>query len=191
VKQRLQLILLLPLWLGGCATHALWTGANLDAYKEPTATPDLRLFDAKKENDLLVVYTEYSERNDTMRIRAYLLNQNEERIKQNKRPHFVSVKLMNSLPSVPVFHAPVEPGTNFSQMLYAVISTNNQSFTLYSDNREIGSHDLPVYNDGRGRLDRIALTPFAMTADLVIVSGFLGCCFFYVLAESGYSGTVP
>jgi hypothetical protein len=32
---------------------------------------------------------------------------------------------------------------------------------------------MPVYNDGWGRTDRIALTPVAVVADLTIVGGFL------------------
>lgn len=191
MKQRLQFILLLlPLWLSGCATHALWTEANLDAYKEPVAIPDLRLFDTKKDNDLLVVYNEYSERNDAVRIRAYLLNQNAECIKQNKRPHFVSAKLTNSLPSVPVFHAPVESGTNLPHTFYAIIQTNNQSFLLYSDGREINSYDLPVYNDGKGNIERVALMPISMVADVTIVGGFIGYWWLVGMEESGYSGTI-
>src|SRR5476649_1147032 len=175
IKCVVKILPLLLLAFGsGCATHALWTTANLDAYKEPVATSNLRLFDAKKENDLLVVYNEYSERNDTVSIRAYLLNQSEERIKQNKRPYFVSVKLTNSLPSIPVFHAPVESSTTFSQTLYAITSTNNQSFMLYSGNHEIGSHDLPVYNDGKGNIERAALTPVSVVADITIFGGFIG-----------------
>jgi hypothetical protein len=185
IKRLIKFLPLLLLAFGnGCATHALWTKANLDAYKEPAAIPDLRLFDAKKENDLLVVYDEYSERNDTVRIRAYLLSQNEERIKQNKRPHFVSVKLTNSLPSIPVFHAPVESGTTFSQTLYAVVATNKQSFTLYSRNREISLHDLPVYNDGKGNIERAALTPVSVVADITIVGGFIGYWYLEGMAAS-------
>ena len=185
VKYIIKFLPLLLLTLGsGCATHALWTKADLDAYKEPVATSDLRLFDAKKENDLLVVYNEYSERNDTVRIRAYLLNQNEERIKQNKRPHFVSVKLTNSLPSIPVFHAPIESSTTFSQTLYAIISTNNQSFMLCSNNHEIGSYDLPVYNDGKGNIERAALTPVSVVADITIVGGLIGYWYLEGMAAS-------
>ena len=185
IKCVVKILPLLLLAFGsGCATHALWTTENLDAYKEPVATSNLRLFDAKKENDLLVVYNEYSERNDTVRIRAYLLNQNEERIKQNKRPHFVSVKLTNSLPSISVFHAPVESSTTFSQTLYAITSTNNQSFMLYSGNHEIGSHDLPVYNDGKGNIERAALTPVSVVADITIVGGFIGYWYLEGMAAS-------
>jgi hypothetical protein len=185
IKCVVKILPLLLLAFGsGCATHALWTTANLDAYKEPVATSNLRLFDAKKENDLLVVYNEYSERNDTVSIRAYLLNQSEERIKQNKRPYFVSVKLTNSLPSIPVFHAPVESSTTFSQTLYAITSTNNQSFMLYSGNHEIGSHDLPVYNDGKGNIERAALTPVSVVADITIVGGFIGYWYLEGMAAS-------
>jgi hypothetical protein len=195
MKMRVRCIArLLPLLLltfgSGCETKALWNNGNLEAIKEPAGNINLRLFDAKRQNDLLVVYDEYSERNGAIHTRAYLLNQNEERIKQNERPHFVSVKLTNSLPSVPVFHAPSESGTNFPRTLYAVVATNRQSFTLYSGNREISSYDLPFYNDGKGRVEKIALTPIAVTADLTIIGGYIGILYLYELGESGCSVTV-
>jgi hypothetical protein len=82
-----------------------------------------------------------------------------------------------------------ESNTNFSQTIYAVISTNKQFFTIYSG-KEKTDYSLAVYNDGRGQIYRIALTPVAVTADLTIVGGFLGCWYIYALAESGYSVTV-
>ena len=66
------------------------------------------------------------------------------------------------------------PDTNVPPAVYAVISTNTQSFTIYS-NEQGTNHDLPVYNDGWGRTDRIALTPVAVVADLTIIGGYLGC----------------
>ena len=70
-----RFLLLLPLIFGsGCATQALWDNENLEAVKEPADKPNLRLFDAKRHDDLLVVYDEYSERSNGVRTRAYWLN---------------------------------------------------------------------------------------------------------------------
>ena len=102
---------------------------------------------------------------------------------------FVSAQLSRELPPIPVRQILPPSNTNIPPMVYAVISTNKQSFTIYS-NEQRTNHDLPVYNDGWGRTDRIALTPVAVTADLSIVGGVLGCYFIYALAESGYSATV-
>jgi hypothetical protein len=173
VKCVAKLLPLLLLTLGsGCATKALWNNGNLEAIKEPASNINLRLFDAKRQNDLLVVYDEYSERNDGIHTRAYWLNENEALVHQRRTPHFVNANLMRNLPSVPVFYS--TPGeTNWTLSLYAVVETNQQSFTLYSDSNKIGSHDLPFYSDGKGKIEKIALTPVTVTADLTIVGGYL------------------
>lgn len=185
---------LLPLLLltfgSGCATKALWNNANLEDCKEPASPVNLHLFDAQRRNDLLVVYDEYSERSDKIHTRAYWLDENQSRVDQQRAPHFINTHLSGSLPPVPVFYGSTSNEMNLARPLYAVVAMNNRSFTLYSGNRKIGSHDLPVYNDGRGRVDKIALTPIAVTADLTIIGGYVGCCYVYGLAQSGYSVTV-
>ena len=188
-QQLLILALLLPLLTGGCATHALWTEAQLDDWNEPATDSKLQLFDASRQKDFLVVYDEYSERHDSTRTRAYFLNQNEKRVEQGRKPRFVSSQLSRELPPVPVLQTLPLANTNFSPAIYAVVSTNKQSFTIYSGQKKT-DYNLAVYNDGRGQIDRIALTPVAATADLTIVGGLLGCWFIYGLAESEYSVTV-
>jgi hypothetical protein len=162
----------LPLLTSGCATNALWNKAQLDAWNEPAANSKLQLFDASQQKDFLVVYEEYSERHDSTRTRAYFLNQNEMRVEQGRKPHFVSAQLSRELPPIPVWETLPLANTNFPPTVYAVISTNKQSFTIYS-NEQGTNHDLPVYNDGWGRTDRIALTPVAVVADLTIIGGCL------------------
>jgi hypothetical protein len=179
--------LLLPLLAGGCATNALWNKTELDAWNEPTDSTKLQLFDDNRQKDFLVVYDEYSERHDSTRTRAYFLNQNETRVEQGQKPRFVSAKLSRELPPVPVLQTLPLSATNFSPVFYAVVSTNKQSFTIYSGGQGT-NHDLPVYNDGWGRTDRIALTPVTVVADLTIVGGIAG---FWVLAQSGYSTGAP
>ncbi len=188
-RQLWTITLLLPLLTSGCATNALWNKTDLDAWNEPAQNAEVRLFDARQKRDFLVVYDEYSERHDSIHIRAYLLNQNHKRVAQGQKPHFVSTRLSHKLAPVPIFQTLPESNTNSSQTIYAVISSNKQSFTIYSG-EEKTDYSLAVYNDGRGQIYRIALTPIAVTADLTIVGGILGCWFIYALAESGYSVTV-
>ena len=188
-RQSLKIALLLPLLTGGCATNALWNKTDLDAWNEPAQNADVRLFNARNKKDFLVVYDEYSERNDSIHTRAYFLNQNQKRVEQGQRPHFVSTRRAGKLPPVSLFQTLPESNTNFAQAIFAVISTNKQSFTIYSD-KEKTDYSLAVYNDGRGQISRMALTPVAVTADLTIVGGILGCWFICALAESGYSVTV-
>ena len=178
-----RLLLLLPLLTGGCATSALWNKTQLDAWNEPAERANLRLFDAGPRKDFLVVYDEYSERHDATRTRAFFLHQNEQLVAQGRKPDFVSAQLSREWPPVPVLPTPPLHGTNFSSALYAVVSTNQQSFAIFSGAAGT-NHDLPVYNDGWGRTDRIALTPVTVVADLTIIGGVAG---FWVLSESGYS----
>lgn len=175
-------LIALPLLTGGCATNALWNKAQLDAWNEPAANSKLQLFDASQQKDFLVVYEEYSERHDSTRTRAYFLNQNEMRVEQGRKPHFVSAQLSRELLTIPVWETLPLANTTFPPTVYAVISTNKQSFTIYS-NEQGTNHDLPVYNDGWGRTDRIALTPVAVVTDLTIIGGYLAC-------QLGYSATV-
>jgi hypothetical protein len=184
-----MMLLLLPLLTGGCATNALWNKTDLDAWNEPAQNADVRLFDARHKKDFLVLYDEYSERHDSIHTRAYFLNQNQKGVAQGQKPHFVNARLSHQWPPVPIFQTLPESDTNFSQTIYAVISTNKQSFTIFSG-KEKTDYSLAVYNDGRGQIDRMALTPVAVTADLTMVGGFLGGWFIYGLAESGYSTTV-
>jgi hypothetical protein len=190
MRQRYWILLLLPpLLAGGCATNALWNKTQLDEWNEPASNANLRLFDASRNNDFLAVYDEYSERHNSIHRRSYLLNQNQKRVELGRKPHFVSARLACKLPPVPIFQTPPGPGTTIPPALYAVISTNKQSFAIFSGKGKT-DYSLAVYNDGRGQIYRIALTPVAVTADLTIVGGFLGCWFIYGLAESGYSITV-
>lgn len=188
-RQPLTIALLLTLLTGGCATDALWNKTDLDAWNEPAQNPDVHLFDARHKRDFLVVYDEYSERHDSVHPRAYFLNRNQDRVAQGRKPHFVSTRCSDKLQPVQTFQTPPESNTNLSQTSYAVMASNQQSFTILSG-AEKKEYNLAVYNDGRAQKVRIALTPVAVTADLTIIGGFLGCWFLYGLAESGYSVTV-
>ena len=183
VKQagRVLPLLLILFFESGC-TYALWTNGNLEDYKEPTQNPDLHLYESQKRKDFLVVYQEISERNDAIHSRAYWLNKNETRVDKQHAPIYASKKSVDHLPAVPVYYSmPEKSGQGF----YAVCETNAESFTLFSSEREMGTYRLPVYNDGWGRVEKTALTPFAVTADLSVVAGFLA----YEWAQSGI--TIP
>lgn len=157
---------------GGCATQALWENGNLEAVKEPASNLNLRLFAAKRQNDLLVVYDEYSERQDGIHTRAYWLKENQTRVDQRRSPHFASPRLMCNLSPVPVFYSATGE-TNWTLGNYAIVATNRQSFALHASDGTTSGHDLPTYNDGKGRVEKIALTPVAVTLDLTIVGGYL------------------
>jgi hypothetical protein len=175
---------LLPLG-NGCATKALWQNNNLEAWKEPAGNSNLHLFAAKQSADILVVYDEYSERSDATRTRAYWLNENRKLINDRRSPHFTSTNVSVGCTAVPV----IPTGTHQINLSppYAVVATNGQSFTLYLDGDTIESHDLPFYNDQKGKVEKFALTPLATAADITILGGFLGYCWLGGAASSGSS----
>jgi hypothetical protein len=171
----------------GCATKALWENNNLEAWKEPADSPNLRLFTAKQPADILVVYNEYSERSDKTYTRAYWLKENQKLINDRHSPHFVSTNVSAGCVAVPVILA----GTNQITLAppYAVVATNGQSFTLYLDSGTTESHDLPIYNDQKGKIEKFALTPLATAADITILGGVLGYCWLQGAASSGASAS--
>jgi hypothetical protein len=187
---RLLLSLLPALAGGGCATHALWTTSGLEDFNTPAENANLRLFADASCEDFVVVYDEYSERHDKTRTRAYLLRKNQTRIQQQRSPLCAKTKSFAALKPVPVFLT-TNAISAASPPFYAVLSTNCQSFTLCSNGNVTGPYVLPVYNDGKGEVERIALTPLAATADLTIVGGVLGCYYVRGLYESSQSFKGP
>jgi hypothetical protein len=190
MKTKVQrLVLFSPLLLalaGGCVTKALWENDRLEACKEPAHNLNLRLFEGQPQTNVLVIYEESSERNDAVHTRAYWQNENQALLDQRLRPRFTRISAGRDLPEVPVYYDPIPAGMEWPAGLCAIVATNRQSFTLYLDKRAIGSHDLPVYNDGKGRIEKIVLTPLAVTGDLTVVGCFLG--YLYLLSYSGNSG---
>ncbi len=186
---RWMLLLLAVAAVPGCATHALWDDSNLGTWHEPSSDSNLRLFRCSQPADLLVLYQESIEPHDTRRIRAYLLHQNECRIERQKQPKFVRFDSVRGLEPVPVYAATNAAAASPKLPLYAIFSTNKVWFTLYSSGANVGSYSLPVYRDGRGQMERIALTPLAATADATIVGGAIGAVvgLWYAEARAGAS----
>jgi hypothetical protein len=175
---------LLLLALGnGCVTKALWQNDNLEAWNEPASEPNVQLFDGKPKRDLLVVYDEYGERRGTIQTRAYWLNENQYLVVQHRTPHFVSTNSISGLTAVPIILASTNQN-NLPSACYASLEANHQSFTLYLHDGQVGSHELPLYKDGKGKAAKIFLTPPAVTADLTIVGAFIG----YLYLEGQSSG---
>jgi len=167
----------------GCATKALWENSNLEAWKQPATESRLRLFTSEHPDDILVVYDEYSERSDATNTRAYWLKQNQKLVEDRRAPHFVNPNTAAACTVIPVF-AVTTHEINFPST-YALLATNSQSFTLHLSDGAVESHDLPFYNDQKGKVEKLALTPLANVADLTIVGGVLGYCVLQGMAQSG------
>lgn len=170
----------------GCATKALWESGDLEAWKQPATNPNLRLFAAKQPNNILVVYDEYSERSDASHTRAYWLNQNQKLIADRRAPHFVDPRSAAGCAAIPVLFISTNE-INLPTPPYALLATNSQSFTLHLSPDAVESHDLPFYNDQKGKVEKFALTPLATAADITIVGGILGYCWLEGAASSGAS----
>lgn len=151
----------------------LWSDQNYEAFHQPAPNPDLHLYQSEKQNDILVVYKEQSERTERIYTRAYWLNKNQIRVTRESQPVFINKKAARNLPAVPVFDSTTPPNGGGIQSFYAVSGTN-QSFMLFSGTREVGSYDLPVYDAERPVAEKIALTPITMTADAAIVAAVAG-----------------
>jgi hypothetical protein len=178
----------------GCATHALWADSNLGTWHQPSSDSQLHLFQSGQPGELLVLYQESTEPHDARRMRAYLLYQNAKRIAWQKHPKFVKIDDARGLEPVPIFAATNATDADLfsGPPLYAVLSTNKMSFTLYSSGTAVGAFSLPVYRDGMGRMERIALTPLAATADATIIGGAIGVAagYLYVVGRAGGGGDI-
>ena len=182
-----MLLLLAVAAVPGCATHALWADANLGTWHQPSSDSTLRLFRSGQPGELLVLYQESSEPHDARRMRAYLLYQNAKRIAWQRHPKFVKIEAARVLEPVPVFCETNVVVANSAPLLYAVLATNKMSFTLYSSGTAVGAFALPLYRDGMGRMERIALTPLAAAADATLIGGAIDVVagFAYVTRGAG------
>lgn len=79
------------------------------------------------------------------------------------------------------------PDTAFVPGAYAVCDTNEQSFALFSGHHKIGSFNFPIYNDHWGNVEKVALTPVAVTADVTVAGGIAAVYIAYGLGQSGYT----
>ena len=159
--------------LSGC-TGALWEKERFARCHWPANPPNLRLFYSEPAKDVLAEYDEESEGTRTVQRRAYWLEPNALAIKAGRQPRFVSVTNTQDLVVVPVSDNLANPPPSAYQGLYAVISTNGQSFSLCLGEKEPTVYGLPVYYVGSGqRAKQALLTPFAVATDLTLVGGYL------------------
>jgi hypothetical protein len=176
---------------GGCATQQSATNAGSDGWNTPAEKSNLRLFDEKSRGDFLVVYDEYSGLHDSVHTRAYFLNQNERRILQDRAPHFVSTNLATGFPTIPVLNQPPFSRTNQIQKLFAVMAVNEPVFTIYQGDRNLGSYQLPVYQDRKGVYEGDATAAVKATTDAAVyvgaISGYMALMCFWEFAQSGYA----
>lgn len=158
--------------LTGCVTAALWEDGRFLRMHEPAAPPNLRLFLSPNEEKVLVQYDETVEGKDSIKLRTYWISLNSQPPDNPHRPPFVSAKTVQGLTAIPI----VPPESDLAKTNtppFAISETYPVGFTLNRANRAPIRYDLPVFDDGSGLTKQILITPFAVTADAVIVGGIL------------------
>ena len=182
-------VFLLP-GLTGCEsslTYKLWTNGEFRRYYEPASNPRLQLFHDTNQGDVLAAYDEAHETRNAIRRRAYYVNRNRLRIEAGQKPHFVKPDRAAGLKPVAFVHEAALPSLPGSETITATVATNGQRFTLSGD---FGGHTylLPVYQDQSGLVGRVALTPFTVAGDVLVVAGMTAVVAALIWAESGFAG---
>ena len=183
---RARLLLLIASLLVGTAgcetcqrysfTSKLWTNDEMRAFHEPTADAGLKLYHAPDQRDVLVLYTEANEKNDSTRQRAYFLFANADKVRAGCKPRFLNPHNAGLLEPIPMVQD-TSSGFATSPPIYALAATNGHSFTLHMPGSDQGPYDLPVYA-GKGSIAvRTILTPFALVGDAVIFGGMTALLF--------------
>lgn len=157
--------------LSGC-TSALWEKERFARCHWPADPPNLRLYYSEPVRDVLAEYDEASEGTTTIQRRAYWLEPNALAIAGGRQPRFISITNATGLGVVPVTNSLAGPPPSAYRGLYAVVSTNGQSFSLCLGQKEPTVHGLPVYFTSSGqRVKQVLLTPLAVAADVTVVGG--------------------
>ncbi len=163
----------------GCATvqdysltYKLWNNAQLRRFAEPAPDPRLALFASAQSDDVLVQYDEVHEQSEAVQRRAYFLRENDERIRQREKPRFVNPQLASSMAPVQVCASPPEATNSTPKTLPSVamsLQNNGQEFLLHLNGASEGPYSLPTYLQSNANFVRVALTPFAVAGDTVMV----------------------
>ncbi len=178
VVQRLLLLVIPVMFLTGCATSALWSGDHFVHYRVPAVPVNLRLFQSGDTQDVLVQYDEWRDSKGPTRSRAFWLDQNEARVKEQSRPRFVGIAKAQGLSSIPIIEPAAFAGPPHAVGYYAIAANYDNTFKLERPGHPLQAYELPAYVEGSGRVKQVLLTPFAVAADVSIFGAFLVilCC---------------
>ena len=158
--------------LNGCATSALWEEGRFARYHDPAHPNHLRAFHSRQKDDVLVVYDEVRDDDDSLRQRAYWLRENGGPTPNPHKPHFVSNSSAKGLSELPILNSGdtnQPPATGY----YLLMTSNHQDFGLYLNGQNLGDYELPVYPDRTGRALQVMLTPITVVADITVIGGVI------------------
>jgi len=143
----------------------------MSAFSEPAPNPHLALFANPKNGDVLVQYDEMREQSDSIRRRAYFLQENAERAHLRKKPRFVNPQLATTMNPIPR-KEDTSAQTNLADSASSVVSMSSKGgneFVLFRDGRSEGPYDLPTYLASNANFTRVALSPFGVAGDTIMV----------------------
>jgi hypothetical protein len=151
-------------------THKLWTDEARCRHAEPAPQPRLALSEGRLTNEIVVQYDEVQEMKTQVQRRAYSLAPNLVCVAENRKPVFLDARDVVGLRPIPrvdsseaATRAPAPP------VCFLVPSSESREFILFRNTVMEGPYELPVYAESQGTALKVALTPFAVTADTVVV----------------------
>ncbi len=165
-------------------TYHLWDTEDFRKFSEPAPNPKVALFETANQSDILVQYDALSEKHSKVKRRAYYLSINQARIEAGQKPLFEEQPLTERLNPIRVFET-LPPQTLPEALPYALVSSQGRAFTLYPARNEAHAYDLPVYPETSGTAWRVALTPFAVAGDTIMVGGVAAVVGFVLWVQSG------
>jgi hypothetical protein len=162
-------------------TGRLWTNWSVEHY-QPAPRPEVKMFQRRDSQEILVEYIEQREKTGATHHRAYLLLANQGRVQDLKKPRFVSVKPGPDVTMIPV---ELSDHINLSAPIWAELTPDAEGFRFFRDGVPTDWYHLPVYLDKRDEAERILLTPVTVTADAAVVGAVIG-----VFAVYAYAGAL-
>ena len=193
-QRTFQLVLVgLVLLLTGCETvekysltYRLWDNEDLSKFSEPAPNPNLALFETSDPENVLVQYDALGEKHTAIARRSYYLWPNQARVAAGMKPRWVKPAGTEGAKPIPVISYP-EDATNLppEPTAYAVTTQEGRGFSLYRPDEPKKAFDLPVYPETHGTATRLALTPFAIAGDTVMVCGVAAVAGFFLWLEMG------
>jgi hypothetical protein len=178
VQAKIERILAFVVLTSGCSTvedysltYKLWNNGEMRTFAEPAPNPHVAFYADTQNYDVLVQYDEVCEQSDTIRRRAYFLQQNAERVRMRKKPRFVNPQLPTTMNLIPLKEGS-SGQTNLAataSLVAAVSSKGKDEFVLVRNGMTEGPYALPTYVASNANFMRVALTPVAVAGDTVMV----------------------
>lgn len=172
-RHRSVAILLTLSLASGCGTPGLtghlWS-SEWSEFNEPAPDPRLSVSASETAGDYLVEYDELLAQKDFPVRRAYWLLANDTRTEASRKPRFEKIIPTSLGKSLPVATTNVPPPTE----TYVLLKPQTRTFEVIDHGANLGRHSLPVYKSAQGLPIQIALTPFAVAADLTLIGIVIG-----------------